>query len=98
MARMPTLLRCSRRSSAKSSTVRILPPYDRHQRRLQGLCYGGPEFDAEGGPELHADYQLCNRSRVEVLELKSFLCIEGLISAPNGITPAPEPLKTKTSR
>jgi len=30
--------------------MRILPPHDRHQRQLQGLCYGGPEFDADVVP------------------------------------------------
>jgi hypothetical protein len=36
------------------------------------LCYGGPEFDAEGGPELDADYHLLDylkRARGEALDV-----------------------------
>src|SRR3954452_14105408 len=48
--------------ATKSSTVRILPPCGGREtlgRRPQGLCYGGPDFDDQGGPELDAIYQVC---------------------------------------
>src|SRR5436309_893223 len=51
--------------ATKSSTVRILPPCGGREmlgRQPQDLCYGGPEFDDQGGTELHAHYQATTSS------------------------------------
>jgi hypothetical protein len=61
------------------------------------LCYGGPGFNAEGGPEFDADYQLVNTTMTDLARAAEAGLAE-LRPGNSGATAAGTPIRNQSRR